>query len=69
MREPANLYFWRTYDGKEIDLVEEKGGQLTGLECKWTMPHKTVAPKEWLSSYPNASYKMVSSETYEQYLI
>ncbi len=28
-------YFWRTYDGKEVDLVEEKAGTLNGFEAKW----------------------------------
>lgn len=32
----ANQYFWRTYDGNEIDLVEEAKGQLHGFEFKWS---------------------------------
>lgn len=32
----SNLYFWRTYDQKEIDLVEEKEGKLFGYECKYS---------------------------------
>lgn len=35
-RIDANAYFWRTYDGQEIDLVEEREGQLYGYECKWS---------------------------------
>ena len=36
----ANLYFWRTYDQREIDLVEEREGRLFGYECKWSyLPH------------------------------
>ena len=31
----VNSYFWRTYDRKEIDLVEETGGKLYGYEFKW----------------------------------
>src|SRR3989344_5919643 len=31
----ANAYFWRTWDGQEIDLVEERGGKLFGYEFKW----------------------------------
>ncbi len=36
MAETCNYYFWRTYDQKEIDLVEEAGGELAGYEFKWT---------------------------------
>ena len=31
----ANQYFWRTYDGSEVDLVEEREGELYGYEFKW----------------------------------
>ncbi|MGE5602850.1 MAG: ATP-binding protein, partial [Nitrososphaerales archaeon] len=33
-RQP-NVYFWRTYDQKELDYVEERGGVLRGYEFKW----------------------------------
>lgn len=32
---PVNYYFWRTYDKKEIDLVEERDGKLYGYEFKY----------------------------------
>ncbi len=32
--KPGEVYFWRTYDGQEIDLVEERGGKLFGFEIK-----------------------------------
>ena len=31
----VNSYFWRTYDQKEIDCLEEYGGGLHGYEFKW----------------------------------
>ena len=31
----ANQYFWRTWKGEEIDLIEERGGKLNGYEFKW----------------------------------
>ena len=31
----VNSYFWRTYDQKEIDCVEEHGGRLYGYKFKW----------------------------------
>ena len=30
-----NYYYWRTYDQKEIDSVEEQDGLLHGFEMKW----------------------------------
>jgi hypothetical protein len=33
----VNYYFWRTYDQKEVDLIEECGGWLHGYEFKWVI--------------------------------
>ena len=34
----ASLYFWRTYTGAEIDIVEEREGGIYAYECKWSRP-------------------------------
>ena len=34
----ASAYFWRTYTGAEIDIVEEREGGLYALECKTPPP-------------------------------
>lgn len=60
----SNNYFWRTYDQKEIDWVEERCGRLYGYEIKWN-PRKTVKPpKLWLSTYENASWELIHPENY-----
>lgn len=65
----ANYYFWRTYDQKEIDLIEEKGGRLRGFEFKWSPTRKAKAPKEWLETYPNASWEVISPENFAEVLV
>jgi len=40
----VNSYFWRTYDQKEIDCVEEHGGKLYGYEFKWSQKTSDVQP-------------------------
>ena len=62
----TNNYFWRTYDRKEIDLVEERGGQLHGYEFKWT--GKKRVPRLWLETYDNASFEMISRENFLQFI-
>lgn len=47
-------YFWRTYEQREIDLVEERGGKLFPHEIKWSKKNKVYAPKDWTASYPQA---------------
>lgn len=67
--EPVNRYFWRTYDQKEIDLIEEKGGELRGFEFKWKPRNLSKATQElFLSTYPNATLEMISQENYVGFL-
>jgi len=62
----ANQYFWRTYDQKEIDLVEERSGKLYGYECKWSKNPKP--PKEWLKTYKNAKYQIINRDNYLKFI-
>ncbi len=63
----TNYYFWRTYDQKEIDLVEENSGKLFGFEFKWG-EKKTKAPKIWLETYENASFEVINKENYLDFI-
>ena len=40
----SNNYFWRTYERQEIDLVEERGGQLYGYEIKYGKATPSAPP-------------------------
>ena len=64
----SNNYFWRTYDKKEIDFVEERGGKLYGYEIKWGKD-KVKPPKEWFSTYKNAQYELINRENYLEFII
>lgn len=45
-------YFWRTYDGNEIDLIEEGGGKLIGYEFKWGIKRRSRCSNvPWLNSF------------------
>lgn len=58
----TNLYFWRTYEGQEVDLVEDKGGKLVGWEIKFTSKGKKQ-PKDW-GKYKNSSWKEINRENF-----
>jgi predicted AAA+ superfamily ATPase len=63
----ANNYFWHTWDQKEIDLIEEREGQLFGYEFKWG--EKIVKPpKEWLESYKNATFFNINQLNYLDFI-
>lgn len=65
---PGYTYFWRTYDGKEIDLVEEREGKLFGYEMKWTKG-RLSPPKEWKEAYSNAEYQVINRDNYLDFIL
>jgi predicted AAA+ superfamily ATPase len=67
LRQSVNAYFWRTYDKKEIDLVEEHEGRLFGFEFKWK-PRRGKAPKEWETAYPGASFEVIHQDNYLDFI-
>lgn len=64
----ANSFYWRTYDQKEIDLVEEREGKLFGFEMKWGKA-KTKVPADFLRSYPGSDYKVINKENYLDFIL
>lgn len=58
-------FFWRTYDGAEIDYIEQYADFLDGFEFKWNKEKK--GPKSWFE-YPNATYKLVNINNYKEFL-
>ena len=64
----SNNYFWRTYDQKEIDWVEEREGKLFGYEIKWG-DKKSKEPKLWKETYSNAEFKIINRENYLDFVI
>ena len=64
----SNTYFWRTYDKKEIDYVEERDGKLFGYEFKWGNK-KTKEPKLWKMTYKNAEFEVINRNNFLEFLI
>lgn len=63
----VNYYFWRTYDQKEIDLIEERNGELYGYECKWK-EEKVKIPKDWIENYSNAHFEVINKTNYFEFI-
>ena len=57
-RKTVNSFFWRTYDQKEIDYVEEFGGKIDGFEIKWR-EETCKPPQAFITSYANSSVSLV----------
>lgn len=66
--ESVEYYFWRTYDGQEIDLIEESGHQIAAIEFKYSERNIKI-PRAFSETYPEASFKQVHKENYLQWLL
>ncbi len=79
----ANQYFWRTWDHKEIDLIEEREGKLFGYECKYAdqgghayrsgfARSSRQAGKNkaaWLNTYSEASFELITRASYLDFIL
>ena len=63
----ANNYFWRTWDQKEVDFVEEKEGKLFGYEFKYS-PAKNKIQVDFLKAYPGSELSMITSQNYLDFI-
>lgn len=64
MQSYARLYFWRTHDQKEIDLIEELDGRLAAFEMKWSPRAKATLPAAFAAAYPESSFNVVKPDEY-----
>lgn len=59
----VNSYFWRAYDQKEIDYVEEAGGKIAGFEFKWDSK-KTYKPPAYFTQKYQAKVEKIDRGNY-----
>ena len=64
----ASSYFWRTYDGAEIDYLEDSGGRLFGFECKWSEKKPWRTPSVFMQTYPDSTVHLVNPNTFLEVL-
>lgn len=65
----VNAYFWRTYDQREIDYVEERAGKLYGYEFKWGDGDiKATTRRTFMDAYPEAQIQVVNRENFEEFV-
>jgi predicted AAA+ superfamily ATPase len=67
LRMHCNVYFWRTYDRQEIDLVEERAGHIAGYEIKWARK-RVKQPAQWQKGYPEASFSVITRDNYLDFI-
>lgn len=67
-RSYAQMYFWRTQQQQEVDLIEEQDGRLTAFEFKWNTKKKAKLPKTFIDNYPNTDFKVISPDNYVEFV-
>ena len=55
----ASQYFWRTYDGAEIDLVEQKQDEIYAYEIKYNKIRKNP-PVSWSKEFKDYSFNTIT---------
>ncbi len=62
-----NYYFFRSYQDKEIDLIEEYNGY-AAFECKWSPQKRSTHIPDWNSKYPESEIKIIHRENFLDFL-
>lgn len=63
----AKMYFWRTKQQQEVDLVEENNGIITGFEFKWNAKKKLRLPKTFVNEY-NANEEIIDRSNFRNFV-
>lgn len=64
--QSSNLYFWRTYDGAEIDLIEEREGKLYTFEFKWNEKKNASPPKSFSDKYTVEEFTVINRRNFNK---
>lgn len=64
----ASYYFWRSYSGQEIDLIEETENKIESFEFKLgnKIPKK---PTVFNHNYPDAEYNVINLTNYYDFIV
>ncbi len=60
----AQLYFWRTHDQSEVDLIEEEDGKIRAFEFKWNQTKTVKLPLSFNKAYPDAEFNVVTPQDF-----
>ncbi len=64
----SKIYFWRTTDQQEIDLVEVKNEFYKTFEFKWNNRKKAKLPNSFKEAYPNHSFEVVNQDNWLEFV-
>lgn len=65
----SQLFFWRTKQQQEIDLIEEKDGKLYAYKFKWNSNKKTKLPSSFENNYSDIEFKVINKENFWDFVL
>ena len=64
----VGLYFWRSNNQSEIDLIEEYQDQIKAFEFKWNEKRSAKIPPSFTQTYGDVEFKVVTPSNYLDFL-
>ena len=61
------FYFWRNFNGQEIDMVVEKNGKINTYEFKWKKESGKL-PADFAKKYGDVRYQVINQKNYIGFL-
>ncbi|MBR1786048.1 MAG: ATP-binding protein [Paludibacteraceae bacterium] len=68
LKRYSPMYFWRTVNQQEIDLIEEEDGHIYSFEFKWNSKKQAKQPTAFKNAYPGSLFKCITPENYIEWL-
>ncbi len=63
----SNNYFWRTWQGQEVDWIEERDGKIYGYEFKYNQKNQKINPK-FKEIYPEAITELIDQNNFLEFI-
>lgn len=68
LHENRQLFFWRTYQQQEIDLIESENGIINAFEIKYNQKNKSKPPLAFTARYPNTPFLTINPDNYLEFI-
>lgn len=65
----SQLYFWRNFQQREIDLIEVKDNRIQAYEIKYGKNSKSKIPLAFKSAYPDAAFQIIDADNYVDFIV
>ncbi len=61
-----SVYYWRTYDGAEIDLIEVENEKISAFEIKWNPKKIARLPKSFAEKYDVQKFLTINPKNFNE---